>query len=59
MAARTLEKINLENTNRVVDANEKVMTYVQIAEHWFEDDEAVNAERYINRANHFLHMAND
>lgn len=39
--------------------DEKVETYVQIAEYWFEDDDAVNAEKFINKAAHFVHLAKD
>lgn len=54
-AARTLERINLENAHRQVSDDEKAKTYVQIAEYWFEEDDAVNAERYINKAAHVIH----
>jgi COP9 signalosome complex subunit 4 len=54
-AARTLEKINLENTSREVSAEEKADIYVQIAEYWFVEDDAVNAEKYINKAAHIIH----
>ena len=58
-AARILEKINLENINRDVENDEKAQVYVQIAEYWFEDDEAVNAEKYINKAAHIMHYVKD
>ena len=32
---------------------------MQIAEYWFEDDDAVNAEKYINKAAHIIHRVND
>lgn len=55
-AARTLEKINLENPNRNIFADEKAEIYVQIAEYWFEDEDAVNAEKFINKAAHVMHL---
>mmetsp|Transcript_2733 Transcript_2733/g.2586 ORF Transcript_2733/g.2586 Transcript_2733/m.2586 type:complete len:148 (+) Transcript_2733:193-636(+) len=58
-AARLLEKINLENTNRNILEDEKVDVFVQIAEHWFEDQDAVNAEKFINKAAHYVHMVRD
>ena len=53
-AARTLERINLENAHRQVTVDEKASTYVQIAEYWFEEDDAVNAEKFINKAAHVI-----
>jgi len=35
LAAKILEKINLENAHRNVDADEKAEVYVTIAEYWF------------------------
>jgi COP9 signalosome complex subunit 4 len=54
-----LEKIPLENTNRYIMEDEKVQTYVQIAEYWFEDEDAVNAEKFINKSAHFIHLVKD
>lgn len=58
-AARTLEKINLENANRPVQESEKADIYVSIAEHWFEDEDAVNAEKFINKAAHIIHLVKE
>jgi hypothetical protein len=58
-AARLLEKITLENANRDVQPDEKVEVYVTIAEYWFEDDEAVNASKFISKAAHFVHLCKD
>jgi COP9 signalosome complex subunit 4 len=30
-----------------------------MAEYWFEDEDAVNAEKYINKAAHFVHLVKD
>lgn len=53
-AARTLERINLTNTLRKVDDHEIADINVSIAEFWFAEDDAVNAEKYINRATHVI-----
>jgi COP9 signalosome complex subunit 4 len=58
-AARTLEKINLENAARVVSPDEKAEVYVQIAEYWFQEDDHVNAEKYLNKAAHIIHEVKD
>lgn len=58
-AAKTLEKINLENTSRKVEPEEKAETYVQTAEYWFEEDDAVNAEKFINKAAHIIHLVKE
>lgn len=58
-AARTLEKINLDNANRIVSEDEKASLLVQIAELWFEDDDAVFAEKYISKAAHIIHLVKD
>lgn len=55
-AAKLLEKINIESGNRQVAPDDKVDICVTIAEYWFEDDEAVNAEKFINKAAHFVHL---
>ena len=38
---------------------EKAEVYVQIAEYWFEEDDAVNAEKYINKAAHVIFDVED
>ena len=49
----------MENTNRPVLEDEKVEVYIQIAEYWFADEDAVNAEKFINKAAHFVHLVKD
>jgi COP9 signalosome complex subunit 4 len=58
-AARTLEKINLDNVNRIVSEDEKAALLVQTAEYWFDDDDAVNAEKFINKVAHIMHLVKD
>lgn len=55
-AARTLESINIEHTNRQVSSHEKAELWLQIAENWFEFDDSVNAEKYISKAAHVMHL---
>lgn len=56
MAAKILAKINLENAHRNVDADEKASVYVTIAEHWLQAGDAVNAETFINKSAHIIHL---
>ena len=47
----------MENAHRNVDADEKAQVNVSIAEYWLEDDgDAVNAEKFINKAAHIIHL---
>jgi COP9 signalosome complex subunit 4 len=55
-AAKILERINLENVNRQVTEDEKADVYIMTAEAWFEEEDAVNAEKYINKAAHIMHL---
>ncbi|CAI2370764.1 unnamed protein product [Moneuplotes crassus] len=53
-AAKCLMKIKLENTVRNIDPKEKSEILVSIAENWFSEDDAVNAEIYLNKATHVI-----
>ena len=53
-AAKCLTKIKLENTIRNVSLQEKADVLVSIAENWFSEDDAVNAEIFINKATHVI-----
>ena len=53
-AAKVLTKIKLENTDRNVTLEEKANILVSIAENWFSEDDAVNAEIFINKATHVI-----
>ena len=55
-AARVLEAINLEQSNRVINPSEKADVWLSIAENWFEADDSVNAEKYINKCAHIMHL---
>ena len=60
LAAKILAKINLENAHRNVDADEKANVYITIAEYWFDfDGDAVNAETFINKAAHIMHLVKE
>jgi COP9 signalosome complex subunit 4 len=58
-AAKVLERINLENAHRTVTPHEKTEKFVSIAEYWFEEDDHVNAERFINKAAHSIYDVTD
>lgn len=53
-AAQVLTLIRLENTTRNVSLEEKANIYISIAENWFSEDDAVNAEQFINKATHVI-----
>ena len=42
-----------------MEETEKADIYISIAEYWFEDEDAVNAEKYINKAAHIIHLVKD
>jgi COP9 signalosome complex subunit 4 len=54
-----LERINLDNANRAISETEKAQLLIQTAEYWFDDDDAVNAERFINKAAHIIHLVKE
>jgi len=58
-AAKCLREIPLETGNRVLDEEYKVNIYVKIAQLYLEDDEAVQADVYINRAAVLIHGCKD
>lgn len=58
-SAKCLQKIKLENTTRNVSETEKANTYVTIAENWFYEDDAVNAEIFLNKATHVMYYVTD
>jgi hypothetical protein len=49
----------LEHTNRAVSPNEKAETWLSIAEAWFEFDDSINAEKYVNKTAHVMHLVQD
>lgn len=58
-AARTLAALHIESGNRTWTVKEKVAKYVQIAEYYLEDDDAVSAESWISKATMIVHEADD
>lgn len=54
-AAKVLEKVKLEQTKREVTPADKAGTWLQIADYWFDAEDSVNAETYINKAAHLMH----
>lgn len=53
-SAKCLQEIKLDNSIRKVSLYEKAKTYVTIAENWFYEDDAVNAEMFLNKATHVI-----
>ena len=51
-AAKVLEKINTDQSDK--SSKEKVEIWLMIAENWFEVDEAMYAEGYVNKAAHLM-----
>ena len=43
-----LETINLKDTNRNIRPAEVVGIWLDIADYWFEADDSVNAEKFVN-----------
>lgn len=58
-AAACLRAIPLDTTNRILDNEYKVTIYVKIAQLFLEEDEAVQAETYLNRAAVLIHECRD
>jgi len=58
-AAKILMAIPLDTGQRVLEPEYKVNIYVKIAQLFFEDDESVQAEAYINRASELMHQCKD
>lgn len=59
-AAKTLERVKLDQTNRDVTYAEKADVWLLIAEHWFAAEDSINAETYVNKAAHVMHhVSND
>jgi len=58
-AAECLRKIPLDSGNRVLDDEYKVNIYVWIAQLYLEDEEAVQADVYLNRAAVLIHGCKD
>jgi hypothetical protein len=42
--------------SREASSDEKASVYVNCAEAWLEDEDSVNAEKYINKAAHLIHL---
>ena len=51
-AARTLESVNFDAQVREQD---KLEIWIDIAQAWFDYDDFVNAENFINKAAHIIH----
>jgi COP9 signalosome complex subunit 4 len=59
MAATVLIGIPLDSGQRLLDPTYKVGIYVRIARLFLEEEDSVEAERYLNRASEIVHLAHD
>eukprot|EP01117_Protostelium_nocturnum_P008432 TRINITY_DN3016_c0_g1_i2.p1 TRINITY_DN3016_c0_g1~~TRINITY_DN3016_c0_g1_i2.p1 ORF type:complete len:259 (+),score=96.31 TRINITY_DN3016_c0_g1_i2:734-1510(+) len=55
-AAKVLIAIPLESGNRVLEPDYKVNIYIKIAQLYLEEEESVDAEKYVNRASEMIHQ---
>eukprot|EP01108_Squamamoeba_japonica_P006714 TRINITY_DN5482_c0_g2_i1.p1 TRINITY_DN5482_c0_g2~~TRINITY_DN5482_c0_g2_i1.p1 ORF type:complete len:405 (+),score=187.27 TRINITY_DN5482_c0_g2_i1:78-1292(+) len=58
-AARVLTAIPLDSGQRMLDPKYKVSINVRIARLFLEDEDSVEAERYLNRASDLIHLTHD
>lgn len=58
-AARVLARIPLDSGQRILEPTYKVQVNVRIARLFLEDEDNVEAERYLNRASEIVHLVTD
>ena len=58
-AARALQGINLESSNRALNDFARLDTYIRIARLHLESDDPVQADVFLKRASHLLSIATD
>lgn len=58
-AARMLQGIQLESTQRKVSEDAKVRTWIRICRLYLEEDDTTSAESYLNRAKNLLYKVED
>ena len=58
-AAKMLQGIQLDSSQRQIPDKTKVMTWMRICRLYLEEDDTVNAETYLNRAKNLLYKVND
>ena len=58
-AARMLQGIQLESSQRRISDDSKVKTWIRICRLFLEEDDTTSAETYLNRAKNLLYKVND
>ncbi|MCJ1278542.1 hypothetical protein MMC21_006359 [Puttea exsequens] len=58
-AAKMLQGINLESSQRKIEDEQKVKTWIRICRLYIEDDDTTTAESYLNRAKNLLYKVDD
>ena len=58
-AAKVLQGIQLESSQRKVSDDEKVRTWIRICRLYLEEDDTTRAESYLNRAKNLLYKVDD
>lgn len=58
-AAKMLEGIKLESSQRIVSDESKIRTWMRICRLYLEEEDTTGAESYLNRAKNFLHKVDD
>jgi len=57
-AVKYLEGIRLVSLNREITDLERAETNVKIAQYWFESDDSIRAEMYLNKATTVIDLIN-
>ncbi|KAI9794307.1 MAG: hypothetical protein M1833_000398 [Piccolia ochrophora] len=58
-AARVLQGIQLDSSQRTVADNDKVKIWIRIVRNYLEEDDTTNAEAFLNRAKNLLYKCED
>ncbi|MCJ1233483.1 hypothetical protein MMC14_001441 [Varicellaria rhodocarpa] len=58
-AAKVLQGIQLESSQRKINDEEKVRTWIRICRLYLEEDDTTSAESYLNRAKNLLYKVDD
>ena len=58
-AAKVLQGIQLESSQRKINDDEKVKTWIRICRLYLEEDDTTSAESYLNRAKNLLYKVDD
>ncbi len=58
-AAKILQGINLESSQRKISDEAKVRTWMRVCRLYLEDDDTTTAESYLNRAKNLIYKVND